>query len=260
MARVEIITPCDISDISKATEPIKRDPGLQGSDATDLSNGIRFAAFYGEVASGSDISGPVIWNHQNSAGVFQNPTSNLFGSSGIISTTEIRGETLCLFDGFGKIHIVAVLNDNKTLVYARCVDTSDPDNSANWKNAAEDTAGAEFLRNAPLGVLAEAVGGSYTAYGRISAHSGQPTVLGWNFHESQWRGGESEKGSRESDIERLYTTSNWTEALLIIQQYDILYVYIGALEHNRYAVNETKFIRNLAPVFEFGSVIIYEVP
>lgn len=124
----------------------------------------------------------------------------------------------------------------------------------------EDSAGAEWLRNAPLGVLAEAVGGSYTAYGRISAHSGQPTVLGWTFHESQWRGGEVEKGSREFDIERLYTTSDWNEALLIIQKYDIHYVYIGALERNRYAVNDTKFIRNLTPVFQIGSVIIYEVP
>ena len=126
--------------------------------------------------------------------------------------------------------------------------------------SAEDTAGAEFLRNAPLGVLAEAVGGSYSAYGRISAHSGQPTVLGWTFHESQWRGGETEKGTREFDIERLYTTSGWNEALLIIQQYNIRYVYLGALEYNRYGVNDTKFIRNLTPIFQFGSVIIYEVP
>jgi len=124
----------------------------------------------------------------------------------------------------------------------------------------EDTAGAEFLRNAPPGVLAEAVGDSYTAYGRISAHSGQPTVLGWKFHESQWRGGETEKGTREADIGRLYTTGNWFEAQIILEQYDIRYIYVGSLERIRYAVNDTKFIRNLTPVFQIGSVTIYEVP
>jgi uncharacterized membrane protein len=124
----------------------------------------------------------------------------------------------------------------------------------------EDAAAAEWLRTAPLGVIAEAVGGSYTGYGRISAHSGQPTVLGWNFHETQWRGGEAEKGTREFDIERLYTSADWIEAQFILQQYDIRYVYVGSLERSSYAVNETKFLRNLTPVFQFGNVIIYEVP
>ncbi|MEK6256646.1 MAG: hypothetical protein N2C13_04930 [Chloroflexota bacterium] len=104
------------------------------------------------------------------------------------------------------------------------------------------------------------MGGSYSAFGRISAHSGQSAVLGWNFHETQWRGGEEEKGSREQDMERFYTTSDWTEALFIIQRYDIRYIYIGALEHNRYVVNDTKFLRNLTAVFQYGGVTIYEVP
>jgi uncharacterized membrane protein len=36
---------------------------------------------------------------------------------------------------------------------------------------------------------AEAVGGSYSGYARVSTHSGLPAVLGWPGHESQWRGG-----------------------------------------------------------------------
>ena len=124
----------------------------------------------------------------------------------------------------------------------------------------EDKAAVAWLQTAPLGTLVEAVGGSYTHYARISTHSGQPSLLGWPGHESQWRGGGEEKGSREQDISRLYTTNNWAEAKQIIQRYGIRYIYIGALERTTYDVHEGKFIHLLQPVFQFGSVTIYEVP
>ncbi|MDH3944758.1 MAG: DUF2298 domain-containing protein, partial [Anaerolineae bacterium] len=128
----------------------------------------------------------------------------------------------------------------------------------------DDAAAAEWLRSAPLGVIAEAVGGSYSSAARISSHSGQPAVLGWSFHETQWRGGETEKGAREHDIFRLYTSSSWDETMIIIQQYDIRYIVIGNLERstyqsNDYQVNEAKFLRHLSPVFQMGGVTIYEV-
>ncbi len=114
-----------------------------------------------------------------------------------------------------------------------------------------------WLSKAPLGVVAEAVGGSYTGYGRISTHSGQPTVLGWPGHESQWRGGAREMGSRQSDIDRLYKTSSWLEAEQVLKQYNIRYVYIGPLERTTFRVNENKFQRNLTPVFQNQNVTIY---
>jgi uncharacterized membrane protein len=49
-------------------------------------------------------------------------------------------------------------------------------------------------------VVAEAVGGAYSNYARISIYTGLPTVLGWGNHEGQWRDG-SLLGSRQSDIE-----------------------------------------------------------
>lgn len=124
----------------------------------------------------------------------------------------------------------------------------------------DDAAAVDWLRNAPLGTLVEAVGGSYTGYGRISAHSGMPTLLGWPGHESQWRGGAEEMGSRQEDVERLYRTSNWQEAKEILEKYEVQYVYVGPLERSTYGVNENKFGRNLRTVFEQGQVVIYEVP
>lgn len=133
----------------------------------------------------------------------------------------------------------------------------------------DETAAMAWLRKAPLGVVAESVGGSYTTFGRVSAHSGQPTVLGWEFHEVQWRGGTQEMGSRKGDIERLYCLSNWEETRQIIQRYQVRYVVVGQKERQAYragsdtcpaGLRETKFARNLELAFQEGDVTIYEVP
>jgi YYY domain-containing protein len=123
-----------------------------------------------------------------------------------------------------------------------------------------EMAAIRWLQEAPMGVVAESIGGSYTGYARISAHTGLPTVLGWPGHESQWRGGSEEMGTREADIRTLYLTSNWEEAKRIIEEYDICYVYIGSLEHGVYRVNEVKFQGHLNTVFQDEGVIIYKVP
>ena len=119
---------------------------------------------------------------------------------------------------------------------------------------------SRWLQAAPFGVVAEAVGGSYSQYARISTNSGNPTVLGWPGHESQWRGGATEMGSRERDIELLYSTRDWQEAENILGLYAIRYVYIGPLERVAYTVNDRKFEQNLPLVYSESGVRIYEVP
>ena len=122
-----------------------------------------------------------------------------------------------------------------------------------------DYQAAQFLVNLPYGVISEAVGGSYSIYGhgRISRLSGYPTVLGWPGHEVQWRGGMDEIGTRERDIQTLYTTTDWQEAGAIMDLYQIDYIVVGDLERRTYAVHEDKFRLNLAPVFERAEIIIY---
>ncbi len=123
----------------------------------------------------------------------------------------------------------------------------------------DELAAIDWLRDAPSGYLVEAVGGSYSAYGRVSANTGYPTVLGWPGHESQWRGGSREMGTRERDIQNLYTTRDWDEARRILDLYDIQYVYIGPLERAAYTVSDLKFQRFMNPVFSQGPVVIYEL-
>jgi uncharacterized membrane protein len=126
--------------------------------------------------------------------------------------------------------------------------------------SADDRAAVEWLASAPLGVVAEAIGGSYTGYARIATHTGLPTVLGWPGHEVQWRGGAKEMGSRQSDVQMLYTTRDWETAWKIIQQYDIKYIYLGSLERQTYRVDEAKFQQHLPLAFQAGQVKIYLVP
>lgn len=123
----------------------------------------------------------------------------------------------------------------------------------------DEAAAMLWLRSAPDGVIAEAVGGAYSSYARVSIYTGLPTVLGWGNHEGQWRDG-SLQGTRAQDIEALYTSPDWVTAQAIIERYDIRYIYIGNLERSTYRVNEEKFNLFLKPVFQQGIVTIYAVP
>jgi uncharacterized membrane protein len=102
------------------------------------------------------------------------------------------------------------------------------------------------------------VGGSYSEYARVATFSGQANVLGWPGHESQWRGGAVEIGSREQDLETLYNTADWETAKTILAQYHIRYVFVGSLENAKYKVDESKFTANLGLAYQNDSVRIYD--
>jgi YYY domain-containing protein len=123
----------------------------------------------------------------------------------------------------------------------------------------DEAAAMLWLRSAPDGIVAEAVGGAYSSYARVSIYTGLPTVLGWGNHEGQWRDF-ALQGSRTQDIETLYSTPDWVTAQEIIKRYNIRYVYVGNLERATYRVSEEKFNLFLKPVFRQGNVAIYEVP
>ncbi|MCS7247561.1 MAG: DUF2298 domain-containing protein [Anaerolineales bacterium] len=141
-----------------------------------------------------------------------------------------------------------------------------------WRQSPNEMQAILWLSRAPLGTVAEAVsptGGSYTQYARVGTLSGQPIVLGWVGHESQWRGGAREIGSRQADLARLYCSRSLEEALQIVEQYRIRYIFVGDLERTTYhpgsdgcpgGLYEAKFQRAFTPVFQAGQVIIYQTP
>jgi YYY domain-containing protein len=83
-------------------------------------------------------------------------------------------------------------------------------------------------------VILEASGGSYSQYGRVSMATGLPTLLGWDFHQRQWRGKavDGEINIRKSQIESIYRGTG--EAAPIIKQYDIAYIFVGGLERDAF--------------------------
>lgn len=110
-------------------------------------------------------------------------------------------------------------------------------------------------------VILEAHGGSYTPYGRISAMTGIPTLLGWGGHELQWRGSYDEPGRREPDIEAVYRGMDVEQVKALLEKYDITYVYIGALEREKFHLSQPmidKFGTLMDLVYDQDGVRIYQ--
>ena len=117
-----------------------------------------------------------------------------------------------------------------------------------------------WLRDeAPWGRIVEAVGDDYSEYGRISASTGLPTVLGWKGHEHQWRGSTVLFHGREEQVAEIYGSDDLDKALSLLETYDIRYVYVGPRERDKYGTElldgAAPFLR---PVFQDGDVVIYE--
>jgi len=128
-------------------------------------------------------------------------------------------------------------------------------------NQVGDYEAIKFLNASVQGrpVISEAVGGSYTDYARISAHTGLPTIIGWPFHELQWRGNGDVFAGREDDVAKLYTSNDWAATQTILNKYNVRYVYIGPMEVGKYgAIAMEKFDRNLSKVYDNNGVVIYE--
>jgi len=129
------------------------------------------------------------------------------------------------------------------------------------RNASDDMEAIRWLENAGEGVVVEAVGPQYSEYARVATNSGQSNLLGWVGHESQWRGGRKEIGTREEDIAAIYSSNDWQQTKLLLDMYGVRYLFIGDLERRTYRVNESKFQRFLGqPVFQSGQTSVYEIP
>lgn len=137
----------------------------------------------------------------------------------------------------------------------------------------DEYAAIEWLKANVSGqpTILEAAGGSYTQASAVSMATGFPTVLGWEWHEIQWRGDYDEPARRRADIETIYRTTNPEEARALLDQYGVRYVFVGQTERCQGGYYESsrpcdngltppqieKFGQFMTPVFEQGQVIIY---
>ena len=122
----------------------------------------------------------------------------------------------------------------------------------------------------------EAVGGDYTAFGRVSASTGVPTVLGWEGHERQWRGAgisvggalargtrarnEPAYGEREQDVATIYKTQDVEHAKELLAKYRVDHVYVGARERQKYGQEGlSKFASFMETIFDQDGVAVYRL-
>ncbi|HUP28192.1 MAG TPA: DUF2298 domain-containing protein [Chloroflexia bacterium] len=115
--------------------------------------------------------------------------------------------------------------------------------------------------------------------GRVSSYTGVPTLISWDGHEYQWRGGQpdvlSQLGSRRQTVTSLYTASDGMSAqqmLATLQANQVDYVFVGAVERGTPGAAgsfaeerltpqaEALYKQVLAPVFTSGETVIYKVP
>ena len=108
-------------------------------------------------------------------------------------------------------------------------------------------------------VVLEAVGGQYSAFGRVAANTGLPTVLGWPGHEWQWRGSDHpEPGRREGLVEQIYTAADLNTIAPLLDELGVTYIYVGDLETGTYgAAGLEKFRDRLEVAFANDRVTIY---
>ncbi len=96
----------------------------------------------------------------------------------------------------------------------------------------------DWVRNnvEPGAVILQMNSTSYKNFATISAFTGNPTVVGWSYHEWLWRNGGKPLvypkiiTERDNDVITLYTTEDVNEARRLIEEYDIDYIYVGLTE------------------------------
>lgn len=130
---------------------------------------------------------------------------------------------------------------------------------------ADDLPLIEWLRANAVGTptILEAPGPLYTWTSRISVNTGLPTVIGWDWHETQQRWAYSDEiADRVEEVEAFYESDDDAEAARLLLRYDVEYVVVGTLERARgepEGIANLESIQGLTPVFRSGENVIYRV-
>ncbi len=153
---------------------------------------------------------------------------------------------------------------SKTLGYSARPRTADATHYLTREGPSEMAAVEWALDNtAPDALVLEGKGASYWSnYNRISTMTGRTTLLGWDGHESQWRGeafGEMASGRAEA-LETVYRSGSPAEIEQVLDEWGIDYVYIGPTERQQYEIaprSEERIAAAMDLAFSDGDVRIY---
>ena len=115
---------------------------------------------------------------------------------------------------------------------------------------AEDVGAIRWLKENIEGspVVLEANGDSYSEYERVSAMTGLPTVMGWYVHEWLWRNDVADLNAKADEIETIYTLTNAAEVQMLVEKYDISYIFVGSCEREKYADLNNEVLQSLGEI------------
>jgi uncharacterized membrane protein len=140
--------------------------------------------------------------------------------------------------------------------------TPQPGDDTEFKFA-DDKPLIDYLRNEVQGtpIIAEAVGPLYHWTSRMSWNTGLPTVIGWDWHQTQQRWDYvGEIHQRRADTEQFFSTPDAAFAADYMVRYRVEYVVVGIAEY-QYGTLEgvEKFasMPELTEVFRSGRYAIY---
>lgn len=111
-------------------------------------------------------------------------------------------------------------------------------------------------------LILESPGDPYSIFGRVSAFSGIPTLIGVPNHEGIWNRGKPEAleamSKRQRDVETLYRTSDFRKARDLLDNYKVSHVFFGTVEKMKYgSAAEKKFKKYMKELRSFGGTTIY---
>jgi YYY domain-containing protein len=115
-------------------------------------------------------------------------------------------------------------------------------------------------KDAPRGSrLLELCGGPYQYYGRFSANTGIPTLLGWIQHEAFWRDNTYQiPREREQQVRRIYDSSQLTDDVRgLLNRFGVRYIVVGEVERREVQAEGLAKFEQLPVAFQKGAVTIY---
>lgn len=105
----------------------------------------------------------------------------------------------------------------------------------------------------------------YSDASRISARTGVSTLIGWYFHEVQWRGDTPENAEefrrRQDQLDAVYMAASPAEVLDVLRESGARYIVVGRQELGKFPGSTLPdFASFLDVAFESGDLRVYEVP